>query len=335
MLSACWLANPSVAAEPVPGSPPTSSAPEVETATAVDLPWWLAGLGVVVLGWWLVGRRWRLPVEVGPPAVIRPDAAMGLLAMMLVGGAVGVSLASPGEAASEMERTARAILGVVLGQVPVALMVLLGWRARGGAGAFASPRLVRSSGRVARPVGSSLAFGTLAMLLAYPVIASAAGGASWVESALRDGAADPIAHDSLRTLVESGGVSGSGWAVMMVVLVLTGIPFCEEVAYRGLLQSGLTAVIGGLRSSDRGGSWASGSTAVRWSSIALASGLFALMHWSALPDASRWSATITLGLVGVLFGWVYERTGSIAAPVAAHAVFNAINLLLATRAIEG
>ncbi|MBM4107066.1 MAG: CPBP family intramembrane metalloprotease [Phycisphaerae bacterium] len=336
VLSACWLANPSIADEASTASSSAAGTPAVASEPAVGVPWWLAGTGALVLAWWIVGRRWRLPAEVGPPAVIRPDAAMGLLAMMLVGGAVGVSLASPASGATDIEKTARAILGVVLGQAPVVVLVLVGWRSRVAASAPAGPRFVGSTGRRALPFAGAIVLGTVAMLLAYPVIATAAGAASWIESAMRGGAPEPIAHDSLRTLVESGGVSGSGWAVVMALLVLTGIPLCEEVAYRGLLQSGLVALLGSLRSGERPGSWASGSSsAIRWIAISLASLLFALMHLSALPEASRWSATITLALVGVLFGWVYERTGSIAAPFAAHAVFNGINLVLATRTIEG
>jgi membrane protease YdiL (CAAX protease family) len=59
-----------------------------------------------------------------------------------------------------------------------------------------------------------------------------------------------------------------------------------------------------------------------------ASGLFALVHWNAVPVDARAGALPALFVLGLLFGWLFERTGRLLASITAHAAFNAANLLL-------
>jgi membrane protease YdiL (CAAX protease family) len=72
-----------------------------------------------------------------------------------------------------------------------------------------------------------------------------------------------------------------------------------------------------------------GSAGSRWLAIGLTSIAFSLMHLSALPEASRGAALVTLAAVSILLGWLYERSGRLWAPIAAHGLFNAINLAIA------
>jgi membrane protease YdiL (CAAX protease family) len=58
--------------------------------------------------------------------------------------------------------------------------------------------------------------------------------------------------------------------------------------------------------------------------------LFAIVHWGALTDGSRIVGLATLFILAIGWGMLYERTGRIAAPVLAHAIFNATNLLIAS-----
>lgn len=76
-------------------------------------------------------------------------------------------------------------------------------------------------------------------------------------------------------------------------------PVAEELFFRGLLQ---TVVVNITRS--------------RWAAISIASLAFALVHLQqpyAMP---------ALGLLSVLLGFAYERTGSLLPPIAIHALFN-------------
>jgi len=86
-------------------------------------------------------------------------------------------------------------------------------------------------------------------------------------------------------------------------------PLAEELAYRGFAQTVLGDRLGRHR---------------RWLTVALVAALFAAMH---LP-AVTWHALPGLAVLGLVWGMMYERTGSIWGPVASHAAFNAINLAL-------
>ena len=92
------------------------------------------------------------------------------------------------------------------------------------------------------------------------------------------------------------------WLIVMITLVG---PVAEEVFFRGLLY-------GWLR--------------VRWGirpALGLSAALFALLHGDPVAFVP------ILGL-GLLFAWVYERTGSLLAPVAIHVLHNAGMLALAS-----
>ncbi len=92
------------------------------------------------------------------------------------------------------------------------------------------------------------------------------------------------------------------WLIVMITLVG---PAAEEVFFRGLLY-------GWLR--------------VRWGirpALGLSAALFALLHGDPVAFVP------ILGL-GLLFGWVYERTGSLLAPVSIHVLHNAGMLALAS-----
>ncbi|NBV63570.1 MAG: CPBP family intramembrane metalloprotease, partial [Planctomycetes bacterium] len=101
----------------------------------------------------------------------------------------------------------------------------------------------------------------------------------------------------------------AAWGVALAVVTLT--PLSEEVVWRGAVQQALKRL--GIPRLP-----AIGCTAV----------LFAMVHWNAVPDASRLSALPALAMLGFALGWLMERTGRLIAPVAAHAAFNAANLLL-------
>ena len=74
-------------------------------------------------------------------------------------------------------------------------------------------------------------------------------------------------------------------------------PFVEEVTFRGLLYPALKRRIGAA------------------AAAVLSAALFSLVHWH-LPTAP---AIFTLGLA---LAYVYERTGTLSAPIAFHAMFN-------------
>lgn len=93
-----------------------------------------------------------------------------------------------------------------------------------------------------------------------------------------------------------------GWLLALVTLVG---PAAEELFFRGLVHGWLRGRIGPGRS------------------IAVSALLFALLH----NDPVAFFPILGLGLI---FGWVYERTGLLAAPVAVHVLHNAGMLYFAS-----
>lgn len=88
------------------------------------------------------------------------------------------------------------------------------------------------------------------------------------------------------------------WAALLIVGV---VPFCEELLFRGVIQTALASVL------------------KPWAAIASSAAAFALVH-----DAQSWLLIVT---VGVGLGIVRHKTGSVLASTFFHAAFNAIMLV--------
>lgn len=148
-----------------------------------------------------------------------------------------------------------------------------------------------------------------AALLLWPVIEAVGGLIGTIERWF--GTSTPeIGHQTIEILLKAGTHDPWWWLTIASAVILA--PLAEEFVYRGLLQQGLKAI--GL------------STRI---AIVITSFLFAMMHWTALTDGSRLVGTTVLFILAVGWGMLYERTGRIAAPVLAHAIFNATNVLIA------
>lgn len=106
-------------------------------------------------------------------------------------------------------------------------------------------------------------------------------------------------QDHLRRFVDEGGASSPwAWASMAVI-----IPVCEEVLFRGALYGALRRMV-------------SPAGAMVVSALA-----FGVAHDPAV--------IVPVASLGWLFAWVYERTGSLAAPCLLHMLNNSYTLSLA------
>lgn len=143
-------------------------------------------------------------------------------------------------------------------------------------------------------------------LLGWPVLIVASSVALMVQQ-MFEVQAPRLGHSTLAAMQQAGTSDPWWWGAAFVAVVLA--PASEEWLYRRYLQQGLRGVLRG-----------------RWAAIAAASCTFAALHWSALPEGSRVPGLVTLALLGVMLGYLYERTGRLAAPIAMHAIFNAVNL---------
>jgi membrane protease YdiL (CAAX protease family) len=128
---------------------------------------------------------------------------------------------------------------------------------------------------------------------------------SYIARMIQSEPVDIIAHNTLAQLADA---PVGPWLVVMSIQVVLVAPVLEEVLYRGILQRTLTSLELG-----------------RWTGIIITSIIFVAMH----VGAAQWHALPALFVLSLGFGWVYERTGRLAAPIAMHVMFNALNLALA------
>lgn len=288
----------SVAAATVDSLPIPETSVLVEWLTTISLiasPLILAAL-LVSGGWKLPPSArlaaWRLPTELG---------ALVFAASILLGGIgswLAIKLAGD-DATGGLARTGLATLGLYGGSLlPLVVMGVL-WR------------------HLPRPVGAekslpsvfAAGLGAIACLIGLPLVEAAAYLGTELQAWLQGASGSPIAHATLDLLVHS--TLETWWWVIALGAVI-GAPIVEETLYRGCLQQALRRMKVG-----------------RWWAILLTSGVFVLMHLPALPADTLIGSLAALLMVSMLFGWIREWTGCLAASISAHMLFNAFNLTLA------
>ncbi|XAL98173.1 CPBP family intramembrane metalloprotease [Phycisphaeraceae bacterium D3-23] len=97
--------------------------------------------------------------------------------------------------------------------------------------------------------------------------------------------------------------------LFMSISAVVLAPLTEEFFFRGFVQTAVQSTLGHQR---------------RWTSIFITASFFGVIHLGSVPPPM----VAPLILLGVIFGWVYERTGSIWCAVLVHAGYNGINVLL-------
>jgi membrane protease YdiL (CAAX protease family) len=134
----------------------------------------------------------------------------------------------------------------------------------------------------------------VAMWLVFGIL-QAAGYTQWLESLGID-----TVQDSVRALQKEDDLA---FLVLMRFSAIVVAPICEEVVFRGYLYGVAKRYCGPLAG-------------------ALCSALiFSAAHASL-------AALLPLALFGLLLAWLYERTGSLWTPIAAHACFNAATVVV-------
>ena len=120
---------------------------------------------------------------------------------------------------------------------------------------------------------------------------------------------EPPDHDVFAALKSDEMTTGMQVLVVSSAAILA--PIGEEFFFRGILQTALAKVVPAR--------W--GSLQHRWIAILLAASAFGLMH-SVTPQYIP-----ALIVLGIILGYLYERRGSLAAPILVHVLFNAKSLL--------
>lgn len=267
------------------------------------LVWPQIAVGLIAIGLFVWRRWYRLNDAPSRPVAFSPIAGLALFLVMFSIAALGALAANkifnivpPDEGSIfSLADSAKQRSGAYIAQGLVALV--FAW-------------LVIKAGKAAAhnswPISRAVLLGMGGLIVFLPIVGLVGFISGQISQLLTDHPPNPISHSTLSQLIES---PKDVWFFTMSALVLIGAPLMEEILYRGLLQQ--IAIQLGIS---------------RWQSIVVVSVIFAAMHF----DAVEGSALPTLFVLSLGFGWVYEKTGRLWAPIVMHSLFNLTNILLAT-----
>jgi membrane protease YdiL (CAAX protease family) len=252
--------------------------------------WGCVAAGAVALAWLEVRRR--SPEGAAPRGTARPER----WGLPLAGGAIALYVVFTGVA----------VLGLVLLQgidlkrvedIPLGTMLVgdgIGKALSLGAALGVRALLPREGTGTPAPLPRAAVAGALAGIAFLPI----ALGISWAQMGVYS--ASGLEYEPQKIVEQAIGEEESTMLLFAAFAVLAA-PLFEEVLFRGLIH-------GGLRR------W----TGPAWTA-AITAAAFAGFHFEvdALPP---------LFALGLVLSWLRERTGGLAAPIAAHACYNAVQV---------
>ncbi len=235
-------------------------------------------------------------VKAHHPLVWFACAILVWLTMPLAAGAAAEFLRISSDPASQSAREQATVLaaGYGLGLAVAVVLTYLLHASAPRAGLFPS-------------LGSILA-GILTLALAWPVVTCVGALATWVHATWFGSVPDPVAHPTLKALVER---KSDPWVLTQAGLAIIAAPILEEILYRGMLQSALVAAFGRA-----------------WVGVLLTSALFAAAHTVGQATVP-WYAAVALFALSCCIGLALERTGRLGVAIGMHVAFNAANVLMA------
>lgn len=195
----------------------------------------------------------------------------------------------------------RVLLAQAAGQGLPVLYLL--WRAS------SAPRGLRLIGVIPGKPWRDLRWGVLGLLAAVPMV-FATIQAAVIIGELFGQEAPVLAHDMLKMLVDSDSRLGSALIAVSAILVA---PILEEAIFRGIVQSVMVEVAGEAR---------------RWGVVIVAAFVFAMIHANT-ATWENWQALPGLFVLGLVLGWLYERSGSLWPGIVLHMGFNTLNIVMA------
>jgi len=252
---------------------------------------WFIAAGVLVWGLWIVSaaanpskltlrRTPARPNTLHPLHILLPLAAF-VLALGTLTDLLSVWLPAEGPRLTVLSTVGMQTLWLVTS------LLVAGFTFRHGLG--------RGLGLSVRRWKYDTAAAVAACLAAFPVCFALA----WAFSKV----VPPEMQHPHRMLTAVDKLSG-GWAILILLSVLVLAPLCEEIFFRGLLQSIIRKYTGSP-----------------WTAILVASVPFALLHFDQPQHM------VALFALGVILGYNYERQGRLYAPIGVHMLFNAVNLV--------
>ncbi|MEQ9460519.1 MAG: CPBP family intramembrane glutamic endopeptidase [Phycisphaeraceae bacterium] len=255
---------------------------------------WLLGWALTLVWFWrrgVIGPRARLVASAGPISPLD-----GLVAILLVIGgstAFGLVVQQLGLNAESSSDLTKALL------IPAGQFAFLGI-----AGLYGLVVMMQGAKHTAPTIHH------LVLITAGGCVATITLGQgtvvviAWIGSLLGF-EAPTIAH---KGLVEIIAASDPLVLTIRLASALLLAPVFEELVFRGIIQRAIHSAIGSI-----------------WPTLILTSLFFGLVHASLVPL----QGLPGLVVLGVIFGWLYARTGRLWVAIVAHVVFNAFNVAMA------
>jgi membrane protease YdiL (CAAX protease family) len=305
-----------LAASPVIASPLIADHATGEPVGGIN--WLIVIIGLIASGGFLGFLRgqpgWLSrtghPRPISPPRMFTVVAWQWIVAPALVMIVAASLLPEPGEGKPTLRELATHTL--VVQSVMLPLVVL--WFGLGRTNAektwvsHAMMRIASGGGSACSRSMSPLkavGAGVIGLLVCWPAVMGV-GEVSGLVSEYYTGQQPPIiAHKTLDTFASAD--RSDPWLAVMIAAVVLVAPLLEEVVYRGAVQGCLRGLV---RSP--------------WPAIVLSALLFGSLHIGTAAGV----AIPGLIVFGFGLGIVYERTGTLLAPLVMHSFFNAGNIAL-------
>lgn len=230
-------------------------------------------------------------LRLGPTRDLHLPRAVYFIGTCLVMGYAVLML----QADSESPQAVRQLLELIP-VVIIALFVGLTMRVEAG---------FRKVGLLPRHPMRDMRWGLIGGVIGFGLAGAAGILASWVTLLLKQPAPE-VSHETLVQLRENFSVQ------LLIAIIVSAVligPLFEEIVFRGVLQTSLMRLMHGRR----------------WLALLLSATVFSAIHAWVVPI----QALAPLFVLGLVFGYLYERTGSLLTPIVAHSVFNATNIAIA------
>lgn len=246
---------------------------------------------VVLVRMMLRGALSEKHLRLGPTRDLHEPAVVYLIGAYLVMGYAVLRLQASGQSAYEMQFAMELMPFIVIG-------LLLGRARRAEAG-------FRKAGLLPRQPARDVRWGVMGGVVGFG-LAGLSGIIAVTLLTMLDEPVPDVAHETLVTLQQDFSLN------LLITIIITAVimaPLLEELVFRGVLQTALMRLMKGRR----------------WPAMLITAAVFSAIHGWVVPT----QGLLPLFVLGLVFGYVYERTGSLLTPILAHAVFNAMNIAIA------
>lgn len=155
-----------------------------------------------------------------------------------------------------------------------------------------------------------IGMGIVAWFISYPVVLAFSEGVSLILwHFFQHSFVEQIAVQNVRNTMMSPVLFG-----LTTISIVTLVPLTEEFLFRALLQS-----------------WLKGRFQNAGIAIVISSFIFALFHYSKFHGITNVELLSSLFLLSCMLGYLFERQGSLLAPVTLHGFFNLMSLFMLTQ----